>query len=139
MSTAAKIETTGPRVVVGHLQRVRLGGRRMPTEKASRLSGDPRPARVALVLALAHSILRAIDTGEFQDQAEAARRFGISRSRATQILDLTLLSARIQDAVLGMVTVEGAEPVAERALRELLRYDSWHLQQAAWRAIAQHS
>lgn len=134
MSTEAKIETTAPRVVIGHLRRVRLGGRRMPTEKMSRSSGDPQPARVALLLALAHSMQRAIDAGEVRDQAEAGRRFGISRSRVTQIADLTLLSPRIQEAVLGMETVDGAEAVFERALREVLRHEAWVVQEAAWAA-----
>jgi len=77
---------------------------------------------------------RAIDAGEVRDQAEAGRRFGISRSRVTQIADLTLLSPRIQEAVLGMETVDGAEAVFERALREVLRHEAWVVQEAAWAA-----
>jgi hypothetical protein len=134
MSTTAKIETPASRVVVGRLQKVRRGTRTLPVEKASKLSGKPEPARVARILALALSIQRAIEAGVIQDQAEAARRLGISRARVTQISDFTLLSPRIQEAVLAMQTVDGAEPIGERTLRDVLRYDSLVLQEAVWAA-----
>lgn len=139
MSTAIKIETPASRVVVGRLQKVRRGARMLSAEKASKLSGEPQPARVARILALALSIQRAIEVGVIQDQAEAARRLGISRARVTQISDLTLLSPRIQEAVLAMQTVEGAEPIVERGLHDLLRYDSLVLQEAVWAAPGRQS
>ena len=86
------------------------------------------------MLALAHGMQRAIDRGEIGDQAQAARRFGITRARVSQIFDLTLLAPAIREAVLGMEAVEGAEPLSERALRDLCRHDSWHQQEAAWNA-----
>jgi hypothetical protein len=130
MSTAAKMEALGPRVVVGRLTKARPGARRQSAEKESRVAGGPQPARVAVLLGLAHSVQRAIDAGEIRDQAEAARRHGISRPRMTQILDLTLLSARVQESVLGAVV--GVKRVTERALREVLENDSWALQEAVW-------
>ena len=66
----------------------------MPTEQ------ERRPARVAVMLALAHKIQEAIDRGVVQDQAEAARRLGVSRARLTQLLDLTLLAPGIQEELL---------------------------------------
>ena len=88
MSAAA---TPGTQVVTGELHRVRRG-------RGKGFSAEPppeptrRPARVAVTLALAHMIQRAIDRGEIRDQAEAARRLGLTRARLTQILDLTLLA-----------------------------------------------
>ena len=134
MSTAVKIETSSPRVVVGRLQRVRRGAPALPVKTLSKPSGEPQSARVARILALALAIQRAIEAGVIQDQAEAARRLGISRARVTQISDLTLLSPRIQEEVLAMQTVGGAEPIVERDLRELLRYDALALQEAVWAA-----
>lgn len=134
MSITEKIETPAPRVVVGRLQKVRRGTRMLPAEKASKVTGNPEPARVARLLALALSIQRAIEAGVIQDQAEAARRLGITRARVTQISDLTLLSPRIQEAVLAMQTMDGAEPITERGLRDSLRFDSLVLQEAVWAA-----
>lgn len=88
MSAAA---ASGTRVVAGALRRVRRGrGKGFSADPPPELSR--RPARVAVTLALAHTIQRAIDSGEIRDQAEAARRLGLTRARLTQILDLTLLA-----------------------------------------------
>lgn len=91
--------TPGTQVVVGELHRVRRG-------RGKRFSSEPpqeparRPARVAVMLALAHTTQRAIDRGEIRDQAEAARRLGVTRARITQILDLTLIAPDLQESLL---------------------------------------
>ena len=54
-----------------------------------------RPARVAIMLALAHKIQQAIDGGVVRDRAEVARRLGLTRARVTQLLDLALLAPDI--------------------------------------------
>src|SRR5450759_215481 len=103
--------TPGTRVVSGALHRVRRG-------RWKGFSADPprgpsrRPARVAVTLALAHQIQRAIDRGEIRDQAEAARRLGLTRARLTQILDLTLLAPDIQEEILLLEAIHGPEPVS---------------------------
>jgi hypothetical protein len=79
----------------------------------------------AVMLALAHQIQRAIDRGELAGQAEAARRLGLTRARLTQLLDLTLLAPDVQETLLSMETVDGTEPLSERALRPLGRARSW--------------
>ncbi len=53
-----------------------------------------RPARVAVMLALAHKIQDAIDRGTVRDRAEVARRLGFTRARITHLLDLHLAGAR---------------------------------------------
>jgi hypothetical protein len=68
-----------------------------------------RPARIAVTLALAHTIQRAIDRGEFRDQAEAARRLGVTRARMTQILDITNLAPDVQEEILFLKALEGDE------------------------------
>lgn len=124
------------RVVVGELHRIRQGRERrfVATRAAKRAPAPSRPAKVAVLLALAHCVQREIDSGTMKDRAEAARKLGISRARVTQFLDLMLLSPRIQETVLGTETVDGAEPVTERSLREVLKYDAWALQEAVWAA-----
>jgi hypothetical protein len=59
--------TAGTQIVTGELHRVRRG-------RGKRFSAEPppkprrRPARIAITLALAHMIQRAIDRGEIRDQ-----------------------------------------------------------------------
>jgi hypothetical protein len=62
--------------------------------------GAPRPARLAIMLALAHKIQEAIDRGRIKNRAEASRRLGVTRVRVTQILNLTLLAPAIQEELL---------------------------------------
>lgn len=91
--------TPGAQVVAGELHRIRRGrGKGFSAEPPPEPSR--RPARIAVTLALAHTIQRAIDRGEIRDQAEAARRLGVTRARMTQILDLTLLAPDIQEQIL---------------------------------------
>ena len=80
---------------------------------------SPLVARRAwrVTLALAHTIQRAIDRGEIRDQAEAARRLGVTRARMTQILDLTHLAPDVQEEILFLPTTRGIEPLSDRALR----------------------
>lgn len=103
----------------------------------SRISRGPvrRPARVAVMLALAHKIQHAIDAGTVRDRAELARQLGFTRARVTQILDLLLLAPDIQEHVVHLQAVDGVEPLAERALREVVRHESWAEQRVAWAAI----
>jgi hypothetical protein len=81
------------------------------------------------MLVLAHLIQRAIDRGELADQAEAARRLGVTRARLTQLLDLTLLGPDVQERVLALESVDGTEPLSERVLRPVARAPSWVEQQ----------
>ncbi len=90
----------------------------------------PRPAPLAIELAFAHKIRQAIDKGEIRDQAEVATRLGLTQSRVTQLLDLTRLAPDVQERILFVETVDGAEPVSERALRPVVRASSWAEQRA---------
>lgn len=95
-----------------------------------------RPAKVAQQLALAHHLQAAIDRGAIADRADVARKLGLTRARVTQLLDLLLLAPDLQDAVLGLEAVDGAEPMAERTLREVAHAGTWAEQRTAWARIA---
>jgi len=112
--------TTG---VTGKLHPVRKGHAKRYRD-TPQVAWEPvrRPARLAIMLALAHKIQHAIDRGVVIDRAEVARRLGLTRARVTQLLDLTLLAPDIQEAVLALEAVDGAEPVSERALRNGRRH-----------------
>ena len=73
-----------------------------------------RPARVAVMIALAHKIQGAIDRGTVRDRAEVARRLGFTRARITHLLDLTLLAPDLQERILFVDAVDGVEPISER-------------------------
>lgn len=77
------------------------------------------------MLALAHKILQAIEQGELRDQAEAARKLGLTRARLTQLLGLTFLAPGLQEQVLFLVAIDGAEPLTERCLRAATQARSW--------------
>jgi len=69
-----------------------------------------RPARIAIMLALAHKLQQAIDEGKVKHGAEVARRLGVSRARVAQILELALLPVQEQERVLLLEAVDGREP-----------------------------
>lgn len=88
-------------------------------EKPPPAKAEPvrRREKVAQRLALAHHLQAAIDRGAVADRAAVARKLGLTRARLTQLLELLLLTADLQDAVLALEAVDGAEPMAERPFR----------------------
>jgi hypothetical protein len=90
-----------------------------------------RPARVAVTLAHAHRIRRGILSGEIENQADAARKLGLTRARLSQILELTNLAPDLQEEILFLEAVDGREPLTERALRRLVRVTAWAEQRVA--------
>jgi hypothetical protein len=91
---------------------------------------------VARHLALAHEIERRIRAGELDDLAHAARVFGLTRARVTQLVSLTLLAPAIQAEIFAMppVTV-GRDPITERTLRPIVAEPVWLTQFRAWEIL----
>ena len=91
---------------------------------------DPirRPARVAQMLALAHRIEREIASGVVADRGEAAARLGLTAPRVSQLCDLLVLAPDIQEQILFLESVDGVEPLTERALRPLTKEPRWDVQ-----------
>jgi len=83
------------------------------------------PARVAVTLAHAHKIRQAILSGEIQNQADAARKLGLTRARLSQILEMTNLAPDLQEEILFLEAIDGREPLSGRALRGVLRVTAW--------------
>ena len=88
-----------------------------------------RVPRVARHLSLAHEIDRRVRAGELGDLADAARAFGLTRARVTQLVSLTLLAPAIQEEILALppVTV-GRDPITERTLRPIVAEPVWERQ-----------
>jgi hypothetical protein len=100
-------------------------------ESQTTLAG--RIPRVARHLALAHEIEHRIRAGDLDDLAHAARAFGLTRARITQIVNLTLLAPSIQQAILALPAVErGRDAITERALRPIVAEPSWIRQLELW-------
>ena len=131
--TTEKAEPTTARVIIGKLHRVRACRTKKFVEELPPPPPDAvrRPARVAVMLALAHKIEDAIQHGVARDRAEVARRLGLSRARVTQLLYLTMLAPELQAAVLELQAVDGVEPVCERQVRAVARAGRWQEQRAA--------
>jgi len=113
-------------VVTGALHRVQRGhGRGFADRPPPVRPPVRRHARVAIMLALAHIIETFICQGQLRDQADAARRLGVTRARITQLLALLQLAPDLQERVLFLEAVDGIEPLTERALRPISHVRSW--------------
>jgi len=134
-NTAEETRTTGQRIFTGQIFRVRRGQGWDFTEEPPPPPLDPvrRPARIALMLALAHRLQDAIDRGEFKDRADLARQLGFTRARVSQLLDLTLLAPDLQEQILFLERIDGVEPLSERALRGVVMLEGWDDQRQACR------
>lgn len=89
--------------------------------------------RVTRLMALAIKLADDLDAGRIKDLADIARLGGITRARATQIMNLLCLAPNIQEAILFLPrTQKGRAPVTERDLRELAQL-SWPKQRPRWR------
>ena len=114
------------KVITATLHRVQRGhGKNFVAEPRPAKVSTVRPARVAVMLALAHKIAAAIGTRGLHDQADAARRLGVTRPRITQLLYLQQLAPDIQEHVLWLEAVDGIEPLTERNLRVVMRATAW--------------
>lgn len=133
----ASDEQKGRRIFTTHFFRARKGADVVFSQEPPPPEPETvrRPARVARMLALAHRLQRAIDSGEIQDRATLARQYGLTRARVTQLLNLTLLAPDIQEQVLALEAVDGLEPTSERALREVSWAMEWGEQRRRWGGI----
>jgi hypothetical protein len=132
MSAGRVITTTLHRAQAGH-------GKRFTTAAPVPAPSVRRPARVAVMLALAHKIRSAVERGAVRDQAEVARRLGLTRARLTQLLNLLSLSPDLQERVLVLEAVDGAEPLTERSLREVTHEPDWSQQRMAFDGMLTHT
>jgi len=115
--------TTQPQTLVfkAHFHRRRKANRTVLKEGPAPKTGPGirRPARLAIMLALAHKIELFMAEGKLRDRAHAAQCLGFTRARVTQMCDLTLLPVPEQERLLFLESVDGREPVTERGLRSI--------------------
>jgi hypothetical protein len=95
-----------------------------------------RLPRIVRLLALAHDIERRVRSGELDDFAAAARAYGLTRARVTQIVNLTLLAPTLQEEILAMgPVVEGRDTITERGLRAVVAEPTWSNQLRHWHGL----
>jgi len=120
-----------PTIITSALHRVQRGHRKGFTTEPP--PGPVfRPARIAVMLAIAHAMREQIAQRRLPDQAEAARRLGVTPARISQLLDLLSLAPDIQEHILFLEAVDGRQPMYERQLRPLVRERHWPAQRAAF-------
>ena len=100
-----------------------------PTPATQPEAATPEPpliGRAARLLALAHRIEQLAENRGIADYAQAARVFGMTRPRMTQVMNLLRLSPEIQEQIL-----TGSIVATERSLRTLAGLPNWEHQRAA--------
>lgn len=104
------------------------------------MTSPGRCLRVARLLAFAHDLDAQIRAGVYADLASAARAYGLTRARVTQIANLTLLAPAIQEEILAMPPVAvGRDPITERTLRPIVAEPVWERQVEMWSQIHQET
>ena len=109
-----------------------LRARPRPTVEPLPVPPPPRGRdRIARQLALAHLLERLVAEGAIGGYVDAARALGLTRARMSQVMDLALLSPRIQEAVL-----LGTGGFSARGVRAASRRMCWQDQEQAARKEA---
>jgi hypothetical protein len=117
-----------------------VSGRRGGVRRVVREGAEPASAllvvagrvpRIAKLMALAIRCEQMIRSGAVPDATALARLAHVSQPRMTQILNLTLLSPDLQEALLFLPPVEARKPeVSEKGLRGVCAELKWEKQRA---------
>lgn len=122
-----EVEMTIP---VNHTRRARsMEDRFGPAEPPNAPKPGPRIPRITRLMALAIKLQEMIDRSEIQDYVDIARLGYISRARASQIMNLTLLAPDIQESILcSYEQIETIALLTEHDLRQITKEVSWRRQ-----------
>ncbi|HJZ93294.1 MAG TPA: hypothetical protein VKE40_20630 [Gemmataceae bacterium] len=113
------------------------GGQKELQLRPDKATPSARTPRVSRFMALAIKLDRQIRDGSLKDQAEVARLGKVTRSRITQIMNLTLLAPDIQEQLLFLPAVTaGRDPVILRELQSLALESNWRKQRKLWEELA---
>ena len=96
---------------------------------------QPQTPRVVELLRKAQEWRRQLDAGDVTNQAEIARREGITRARVTQIMALTRLALEIQDHVLSLPDMVHRPEITERALRPIAQMEDQAVQRSIFATL----
>lgn len=96
---------------------------------------EPRTPRVVTLLRNAIEWQALLESGQIANQAEIARREGITRARVTQIMGLLRLAPEIQQRLLTMPKIIGGSMITARSLRPITHVINLEAQIDAFHAI----
>ena len=85
---------------------------------------QPRTPRVVELLSKALVWQALLESGEVKNQAEIARREGITRARVTQVMGMLRLAPEIQEHILALPCTVRRPAISERALRPIAQLDN---------------
>ncbi len=88
--------------------------------------------RITRLLALAHHLQDLLNQGAVKDYADIAKLSGLSRSRVTQIMNLTLLAPQIQEK---LFFPSNENQIKEQAFRRVLKWAVWQEQVKVWKDL----
>ncbi len=85
----------------------------------------PRIPRISRLMALAIKMQGMVDRGEVKDYAELARLAQVTRARMTQIMNLNLLSPKLQERLLFLEPASGRDTVTLKGLQKVCLQSDW--------------
>jgi hypothetical protein len=94
-----------------------------PRVRNRKLPKQARTPRVVELLRKALEWQALLESGEVRNQAEVARREGITRARVTQVIGMLQLAPEIQQHVLSMPDAVRRPAITERALRPIAQLE----------------
>ena len=97
---------------------------------------EPKTPRVVELLRKAIEWQGLIESGEVRNQAEIARREGITRARVTQVMGMLRLAPQIQRHILSMPDMVHQPTISERALRPITQMGDPEQQLAEFRCLS---
>jgi hypothetical protein len=101
--------------------------------KPSKASGTPR---VVELLRKALEWQALLESGKVRNEAEIARREGITRARVTQVMGLLRLAPEIQQHILSMPDAVRRPAITERALRPIAQLEDLADQKTKFQELA---
>lgn len=85
--------------------------------------GRPKIPRVVELLRKAPEWKALLDSGEAMNQADIARREGIPRARATQVIGFLRLAPPIQQHILSTLSIVRQPAITDRELRPMAKLE----------------
>ena len=106
-----------------------------PKDRNRKPPKTPRTPRVIELLRKALEWQALLQSGQVHNQAEIARREGITRARVTQVMSLLRLPPEIQQHILTMPDAVHRPAITERALRPIAQIPQTNDQLRAFRQL----
>jgi len=106
-----------------------------PKDRNRKPPTPPRTPRVIELLRKALEWQALLQSGQVHNQAEIARREGITRARVTQVMALLRLAPEIQQHILSMPDAVRRPAITERALRPIAQLEDLADQKAKFQEL----